>query len=132
MINVQEFLKENMKGFDCYCLVTYDNETYPIHFNRHNFNGEDWFLESPCEVYTVSKNCGDIYSEKWINYVKSLLEEGEDIKDYIKNYLEPMIVDNVLYEIEAFQCEPYLPKEVDNIKIITERECLLYVLEKNK
>ena len=39
-----------------------------------------------------------------------------------------MVNDNWFYEIENFQVEPYLPKVVDDIKIITERECLEWIL----
>lgn len=44
----------------------------------------------------------------------------------------PLIVDNVLYDIFCPQVEPYLPKMVDDIKLVTERECLLYLLENKK
>lgn len=64
------------------------------------------------------------------NYVENYisLEESENKQDYINNFLKPMIVDGYLYEIENFQCSPYLPKEVDNIQIISEKECLDYML----
>ena len=43
-----------------------------------------------------------------------------------------MIVNGALYGIENFQCSPYLPKEVDGIKLVSEKECLIYMLSKIK
>ena len=34
-----------------------------------------------------------------------------------------------MYEIENFQCAPYLQEYIDDIKLITERECLEWMLE---
>jgi len=42
-----------------------------------------------------------------------------------------MIVYGALYEIENFQCSPYLPEYVDDIKLISEREYLEYMLNEN-
>ena len=43
--------------------------------------------------------------------------------------MKPLIIGNVLYDIYCPQVAPYLPKEVDDIILITERECLLYLLD---
>ena len=133
MINVEDFLLENKVGFGTYALVTYDDHTAATWFNRFDFKGEPWFLESPCELYEIANvaNQSDLEFAKY--YVENVLEleEGVDVEDYINKYVLPMIIDGVLYEIENFQCSPYLPKEVDDIKLITERECLEYLLEKS-
>ena len=42
-----------------------------------------------------------------------------------------MIIGNILYEIENFQCMPYLPDEVDDIRIISERKCLEWLVNHN-
>ena len=43
-----------------------------------------------------------------------------------------MIVDGCFYEINNFQTAPYLPGEVDDIKMISGRECLEWMLSNCK
>lgn len=128
MINVKEFLLENKIETGVYALVSYDGIVEPIWFSKYKQeSGKDWFLESPCELYKlieIDKPTDDFALE----YADSILEEGVDREKYIEENIKPMIVDFVLYEIENFQCSPYLPKMVDDIKIITERECLEFML----
>ena len=53
-MNKQElnnFLDKNINEIGNFALVTFDNKTIPIYFSRQNYNGEAWFMESPCEVY---------------------------------------------------------------------------------
>ena len=52
-----------------------------------------------------------------------------DRKKYCEQYMFPLIVGNALYDISCPQVAPYLPKEVDDIILVTERECLLYLLD---
>ena len=131
MINVKEFLLKNNMDFGTYALVTYNNKTEATLFSKHNFKGEDWFLESPCVLYKIMEVIKPI--DKFArDYVKDLLEEDADIEDYINKHVKLMIVDDILYEIENFQCSPYLPKEVDGIELISEQECLVYMLNQVK
>ena len=132
MINLKEFLlTNNIKG-GTYALVTYNNRTEPTWFTRYNFGNGDWFLESPCILYRlmeVNEPIDDFckkYMEECI-----VLEEGESEENYITEFVKPMIVDGWLYEIENFQCFPYLPKEIEDIELISERECLNYMLKNN-
>ena len=124
MINVEEFLfKNNINS--TYALVTYNNKTEPTWFTKYR----DWFLESPCELYRVmfvTEPIDDFakkYAELWE------LEEGETYEDIANKYVKPMIVNGVLYSIENFQCSPYLPSEVDEIKLISKKECLEFLLK---
>lgn len=127
MINVEEFLLKNNIDFGTYALVTYNNKTEATWFSKHNFEGSDWFLESPCQLYTMAEVTEPI--DKFAKeYVADLLEEGSDVEDYINKHIKPMIIDGILYEIENFQCSPYLPKEVDEIKLVSEKDCLNYML----
>lgn len=132
MINLKEFLLKSKIDFGTYALVMYNNHTEPTWFTKYNFGDGDWFLESPCELYKsmevtepIDNFCKE-YMKKWIS-----LAEGENEKEYIDKFIKPMIVNGWLYEIENFQCLPYLPKEIDDIKLITERECLEYMLQYN-
>lgn len=128
MVNVKEFLLENSIDFGTYALVTYNDKTEPTWFSKYSLEGIDWFLESPCELYKITEIKEPI-NKFAKEYVDGLLEEGEDIGDYINTYIRPMIVNDVLYEIENFQCSPYLPECVDEIKLISRRECLEYMLK---
>lgn len=129
MINIERFLLGNNINQGTYALVTYNNITEATWFTRYNFGQGDWFLESPCELYRIMEieEPIDEFAKKWVD---GLLEDGEDEQEYIEQWVLPMIVDNVLYQIENFQCSPYLPKEVDDIKLVSERECLEYLINK--
>jgi len=132
MINVDEFLLKSNLELGIYALVTYNNRTEATWFSKHDYEGKDWFLESPCELYRITEVDKPV-EEFAKEYIDGLLENGTNEQDYINKWILPMIVDNVLYEIENFQYSPYLPKEVDDIKLISERECLEYMLkEMNK
>ena len=87
-------------------------------------------MPSPCMLYEIGE-CENPYSEEWVEYFKELLEDEESVEDYIKEYVKPMIIGNILYEIENFQCMPYLPDEVDDIRIISERKCLEWLVNHN-
>lgn len=130
MINIQNFLKQNTNT-GTYALVTYNGKTEAIWFARLN-NGKDlWYLESDCSLYRicdVNKNIDDFCKKYMEDNID--LEEGENIEDYINLFVKPMIVENVFYEIINFQTPPFLPKEVDDIKLVSERECLLFILNK--
>ena len=130
MINVEEFLFKNNIEYT-YALVTYNNKTEPTWFTKYNLedgNG-DWFLESPCELYRVmfATEPIDEFANKYAELYE--LEDGETYEDIANKYVKPMIINGVLYSIENFQCAPYLPSEVDEIKLISEKECLEFLLK---
>lgn len=131
MINLKQFLLDSNIDFGTYALVFHDNKIEPVWFTKYDFKGEDWFLESPCELYKVME-VRDVSDANLIEYLKELLDKDANIEEYINEYVESMIVDGVLYEINNFQCSPYLPEYVDDIKLISERECLEYMLMNNK
>ena len=126
---VQDFLLQNGEPFQ-YALVEYCGKTEATYFVRHYHDGKPWFLESPCcliEEYVFSSD-QDI--EEWcLSLADELLKPDVDRKEYYEKHMKPLIVDNVFYDIDCPQVEPYLPKEIDNIKLITERESLLYLLQ---
>ena len=132
MINVKEYLKEHMPedSIGQYAIVSYDGEEDLIYFAHIILESGEVFTESPCTLYKIAdvKEDIDVFCK---NYVKDVLEleDGTDEDDYIKKYIKPMIVNGVFYEIENFQCLPFLPKEVENIKFITEKECLEELLK---
>lgn len=136
MINLKQFLLNSNLDFGTCALVTYEGKTEPTWFANMGTsfnqvgNTNDWFLESPCCLYKIADINTDIdtFAREYMDGAVCL-EDGESEEEYINNYVLPMIVDNVMYEIENFQCAPYLPEFVDDIKLITERECLEWMLE---
>lgn len=131
MINVKKLLLASNIATGSYALVTYNNKIEPTWFAKHNFGEGDSFLESPCTLCKVMDVDGSIHMFAR-EYAAKLIEEGPDVEDYANNYVKTMVVDGVLYEIENFQCDPYLPEYVDDIKLISEEECLNYMLSKAK
>lgn len=128
MVNVKEFLLKRNIGLGTYALITYNNKIEPTYFTKYNFGEGDWFLESPCQLskFEEIKEPIDDYLKTYTEDVLDMLEDEEDTKQYIEEFIKPMIIDNVLYDIANFQCSPYLPEDVDDIKLISARECLEY------
>lgn len=140
MINLEEFLLKNIHKdkVGCYALVGYNGTVEATWFS--NFcgliDGNIFFLESPCELYkafevgdSVDKFCKEYM--KGLDFLDGATEENTE-RDYIENFVKPMIHNGWFYEINNFQTDPYLPKEVDDIKLISERECLMWLLENQK
>jgi hypothetical protein len=131
MINVEEFLLKSNLEVGTYALVTYDNKTEATWFTKYDNCGDDghtWFLESPCQLM---KYDFENQSEQDIkDFV--LAWYGDECLESDIDYVKSMVRGDYLYEIENFQCSPYLPKEVDDITLITEQECLDYILQQNK
>ena len=134
MINIQDFLMASEIEVGCYTLVTYNNKTEAIYFSKYKDNGRTWFLESPCECRIVDKVIGDKikFCQEHVRTYYSIKGGKKGIVKFSKEYIEPLVVDDILYEVENYQCSPFLPKEVDNIEIISERDCLLYILNRLK
>ncbi len=106
-VNVLDFLMKNAESMQ-YALVEYDKNIKLVRFVKYDNNEESIFLPYSCQVY-----------------VKYIFKKDDDKIEHMKN----MIVGNILYEIYCPQTSICLPKEVDDIILITERECLLYLLE---
>ena len=133
MINYEKFLNDNAdkESYGTYAIVKYDGMEEATYF-QHVWDDKYglWFMPSPCMLYEIGE-CENPYSEEWIEYFKELLEDDDSVEDYIKEYVKPMIIGDILYEIENFQCMPYLPDEVDDIRIISERKCLEWLVNHN-
>jgi hypothetical protein len=132
MINVQDFLLNNNIEIGTYALVSYNNMIEAVWFTRYN-DPRTWFLESPCELYILEEINESTDIENFCKeYIEGRLEDGENEDEYIEKYLKPMIINRVLYEIENFQCARFLPECVDNIELISARECLEFLLKQCK
>lgn len=132
MIGLKEFLLKNIEGQGEYALVSYNGVTEAMWFTKYKsgLDNKPWFLESPCELHKVCKVEKPIltFCKEFVSECIEL-EKGEIEEDYIENYVKPMIVDGWFYVIDDFQTAPYLPKEVENIEIITERKCLEWLIK---
>lgn len=105
-VNVHDFLMQN--GKETQYAIVEDGERIKIaHFVKYDNNEESIFLPYPCQVY-----------------VKYMFKKDGDKIEHMKN----MVVGNILYEIYCPQTSICLPQKVDDIILITERECLLYLL----
>lgn len=130
-MQLKNFLMDNFQNTNCsYALINVNNKIIPVHFSKVS-NNPPFFLESPCVLFKICDITEDIdvFCKK---QVCGLLEENEDENLYIEEYIKPMIVDNVFYEILNFQCAPFLDEEVKDVKLISERECLEYLLSTKK
>lgn len=127
MVNIQEFLINNGNN-NCYAMVKYDNHYDCVYFSKQSYKNEAWFLESPCELsFTKFNNLEDCK-----NCIKELVfnnENDNEFDEYINKNVIPFFINNILYEIENYQVAPYLPKMVEEINIISEKDCFEYLLK---
>lgn len=134
MINLKKFLLKNVNTIGAYALVTYNGKTEAAYFAKFLLDDkEPWLLESPCELYEVCKVVGPV-DEFCLKYVRDNIELEDDVSiaEYIEEYVKPMIINGHLYEMVNLQGNPYLPKEVDDVKIISEAECLEWMLKRER
>ena len=106
-VNVHDFLMQSGKETQ-YAIVEDGERIKVVRFVKYDNNEESIFLPYPCQVY-----------------VKYMFKKDSDKKEHMKN----MIVGNILYEIYAPQTSICLPQNVDDIILITKRECLFYLLD---
>ena len=122
----KKFLEDNIKGMGSYALVTYDNHTESIWITRFaNWDEDgDWFLEAPNDLhrYEFKDNSESIIRD----FVKEQYEE-EYTEEGVK-YIKSMIRDGWLYEIDSPQVAPFLPEKLDDLTLISEEECLEWLL----
>lgn len=126
-----KFLSDNITGCGAYFLITYNGKTEATYISRYiNWceDGSDWFLESPCQL--IKFEFEDNSDESIREYVKEMYYE--DAQDEMFEYTKSMIFDGYLHEVYNGQCSPYLPEIIDSIELITEMECLQYLLSENE
>lgn len=121
---------------DVYFLIRYieDGKTYvePTYFQEYKGS----YFESPCTLmeykYTSLRQwLNFIYGDSDISMEKRNSKVSEFDKDSVE-YERQFQIGNTHYTIENFQCAPYLPKKLDILKILSEKDCLNYLLKDNK
>ena len=114
-----------------FALITFNNKTIPVYFSKQCYKGEVWFTESPCEArgFEFEDTENNIK-----NYVLEMYEcESEEDFNRMVEYTKSMIRNGYLYDLDAPQIlGKIIPNEIDEIKFITESECLDFMLENNK
>lgn len=101
-----------------YFLVTYNGKTEPLYFMPY----EGSYFESVCELHQF-----EMREDELEQLVKELYlpEAYEKALDFEKT----MFIDGIRYEINNPQCVPFLPEVIDDIKPISETECVKWILQ---
>lgn len=126
MINLEKWLKENIEGNE-YALVTENGKTRPVYFSifYSDLDGEPFYLIDTCWVQKLAKVEDDI--DKFCKeYMDECIQLNEDasVEEYIEEFVKPMILDGYFYEIWNYHGSPIEVKEVEDVKLMTEREIL--------
>ena len=109
-----KYLKHRIKNKSCgsFALVTYNGHTETIWIANmgkgFNKNKSRYYLEAPNQLNTY-----DITDET-----------RKDFEEY-----NCIIRGNKAYEINSWQTAPFLPKVLDDLKLISEDECLDWLLK---
>lgn len=136
MINFEKHLLD-LGREEYYAIVTYNGIQEATYFKKiYDDKNGNWIMPSPCQlIYGFKVNENDLRNDLR-NYVKEVYIEEEyldvGIDSFINENIIPFIKDGIYYDLEAFQCLPYMDKEVDDIKIVTKKELFdwLYNTEK--
>jgi len=125
MIDLQQFLKQTGVEYT-YALVSYKRRTVPLYFFRYDGH----YFESVPQLYEIRRFGPSDDMEALC--LEMAAEEHDPLlttpAEYYKAYIAPMLEDRVLYEIVSWQCEPFLPRMVDDIRLLKERDMLLWML----
>ena len=129
IINTKQELYDYLNNFDfkskkdsplssVYFLVKHDDVTEPIYFTPY----EDVWFESPCEMLGIEMN-----EDELKEFVKEIYEEKywEDAFKY-ESLLQK---DGFHYDIDTPQCSPFLPDKIEIVGVLSERECMEWMLE---
>ena len=128
-INNREELYKWLSGVD----TSHKKETslssvyYLVEFNKHiepmyfmHYNGA--YFESPCMLREYNMNSIELE-----DYIKGLYE-AEHFDEALE-YEKTLQRGDKHYEIDNPQCSPFLPKEIKILDILSESECLDWLLK---
>lgn len=132
-IDTLHFLKENSSGKSTYAIVKYSGKEEAIFFaNHHSMDYGEGFIEEPCYLHEIyfGKNLDKFCQHYAENAIGSV--DNERKQEYIKTKILPYIKKDVFYLIETPSVEPYLPEQLDEIKLISDLECIDWLLKNKK
>lgn len=129
---LQHFFEKNCPEEGSYAIVTYcDGGKEAIWISvfkdwtvDEDGNPRNWYLEAPNVLFRTELE--EPYEESIFDYAEELYEEVDEI--LIKSLME-MVIDGYLYEVDSMQTSPFLPEQLNDIKLVTERECLEWMLK---
>ncbi|MDE7270358.1 MAG: hypothetical protein K2N81_07775 [Acetatifactor sp.] len=113
--------KKDTELASVYFLMEFDNHVEPVYF----LHFEDSWFESPCELHRFP-----LKDDEVIEYVKEMYQTDSLSKAY--EYEKILQKDGWHYDIDVPQCSPFLPNEVKIIKVLSEKECLDWLLKHAK
>ena len=121
LYNIDWNLKKETEMSSVYFLIKFNNHIEPIYFMHY----KDSYFESPCCLHGCDMNENELEE-----YVRELYypESFEKALAYEKT----MQRKNKHYEIDCPQCSPFLPQEVEIIDMVSESECLDWLLKHEK
>ena len=108
-----------------YFLVEYDDKKEPIYF----VHVEDMWMASPCVLYSYPME-----DEEVENYVLDTYETTKDSSDFeeIYKYESKFQRGNKHYEIYVPLCLDYLPNKLNIVDILSEEECLDWLIKEEE
>lgn len=112
-------LKKDNSMASVYFLVEFDGHTEPIYF----FNYADSWFECPCELHRYPLPDNQVK-----DLVKELYEENSWLSAY--EYEINFQKHGYHYEINNPQCTPFLPEKFNILDMISESECLIWLMDK--
>lgn len=120
--NIDISSKKETKMSSVYFLVKYGKEGFiePIYFTSY----EGHFFESPCVLNSYNLNESELEEYVHDTYVKEAWEEA-------LIYEKTMMRENIHYEIDCPQTNLFLPNEIEIIDILSESECVDWLLTHN-
>lgn len=100
-----------------YFLMEFNDNIKPIYFVPYS---DTWF-ESPCCLHRYKMD-----DDKLLEYVKELYipESFEEAYQYEQMFQ----INGWHYEIENFQCEHFIPEKSKIINVLSEKECLNWLI----
>lgn len=101
-----------------YFLIKYNDTIEPIYF----FPFENVWFESPCEVHKC-----EMTEKELLEYVHEIYVK--DAWDKAYEFEKLMLKNGYHHEIDCPQCSPFLPDDIEILDVLTERECLEWIIE---
>lgn len=113
--------KKEAEHSPVYLLVEYRGKIKPVYFWRH----DNWWIESLCILRNIH------YADEQPN-VLSQSHFDEFVFESILSCSKPVYRNGYFYQIENYQCTPFLPEEMIFHQILSETECLDWLLADEK
>lgn len=116
--NVDWNLKRETKFSSVYFLIKFNDHIEPLYFMHY----EDSYFECPCYLYSCEMKEGELENYLKETYYPEVFEQA-------LIYEKTMQRENKHYEIICPQCSPFLPQDVEIVDMISESECLDWLLK---